>query len=358
MASLVDKSLIAAASNALAHSTQAEVGADFQLADLRAMAQQAVQRADRDTATVRPVFEDGKSGHDYARQFVQWREKPPVMSAVLLAAAEALKLEGDDPAVMAAAMASFAADVPLNNAYHDNSHFREVTAMVAVYCKVNQQLAAQGVAGATPLSSSDMAKCVLAAMGHDLLHNGGGNTVDGVHQQYRLEDRAIAAIDPFMKLAGMSDADRLEVATLIRVTDVSAPKGGMSPHKVLRKLMAGEPVDVPPELQSIASDARLRNMAALMSDADLAPSAATNYITSRRQLHRVSAENPALPATDQSLSGFLSFVVEKEFVSPAARYLSQSSLDGIVHKMTDRLAVEKPTIAAIAALQPPKSPKP
>ena len=354
MVTPVDKSLIAAASHMLSHATQDDVGADFQLADLRAMAQQALSRIDADTTAVAPVFGDGKNGHDYARQFVKWREQPPAMSAVLLAAADALKLDAADPAVMAAALASFAADVPLNNAYHDNSHFREVTTMMAVYCKVNQHLATQGVDGVSALSSADMAKCVLAAMGHDLLHNGGGNTVDGVHQQYRLEDRAIAAIDPFMKLAGMSDADRAEVATMIRVTDVSAPKGGISPHKVLRKLMAGEPVEVPPELQSIAADARLRTMAALMSDADLAPSAATNYITSRRQLHRVSAENPALPATDQSLSGFLSFVVEKEFTSPAARHLSQGSLDDIVHKMNGRLAVEKPTIAALTSRPPPK----
>lgn len=354
MATQVDKSLIAAANNVLAHATQADVGDDFALSDLRTMAQQAIARLDADVAAVAPVFAKDHSGHDYARQFIKWREQPPAMLAVLLASAQELKLDAADPAMVAAALASFAADVPLNNAYHDNSHFREVTAMMAVYCMVNQQVAAQGAPNVVALSSADMAKCVLAAMGHDLLHNGGGNTVDGVHQQYRLEDRAIAAIDPFMKLAGMSDDDRAEVATMIRVTDVSAPKGGISPHKVLRKLMAGEPVDVPPELQAIASDARLRNMAALMSDADLAPSAATNYITSRRQLHRVSAENPALPPTDQSLSGFLSFVVEKEFTSPAARQLSQGSLDDIVSKMNGRLAVEKPTIAALTSRPPPK----
>ncbi|MGH8464251.1 MAG: hypothetical protein ACRER5_08890, partial [Pseudomonas sp.] len=179
MSTQVDKSLIAAASNVLSHATQDEVGADFQLAGLRAMAQQALQNIDGDVAAVRPVFEDGKNGHDYARQFVQWREKPPAMSAVLLAAAETLKLDAADPAVVAAALASFAADVPLNNAYHDNSHFREVTAMMAVYCNVNQQLAAQGAGNVVTLSGADMAKCVLAAMGHDLLHNGGGNTVDG-----------------------------------------------------------------------------------------------------------------------------------------------------------------------------------
>lgn len=343
------KAVIAAAANVLAESSQADVGPSFAIDDLRDKAKKALQNTDQDSAAVAGVLEGQKNGHDYARQFADWRDQPPAMAGVLLAAADKLGIDAGEPAMVAAALASFAADVPLNNAYHDNSHFREVTTMMAVYCNVNQQLAAQGYEGAVALSGSDMAKCILAAMGHDLMHDGTGNTVNGVHTQYRLEDRAIAAIQPFMELAGMSEADRAEVETMIRVTDVSAPKGELSPHKILRKLVAGEAVEVPQELQALKGDPRLRTMAALMSDADLAPSAATNYITSRKQLQRVSAENPALPATDASLSGFLSFVVEKEFTSAAGKVHSQGTLDDICKKTADRLEAGTPNVANMIA---------
>lgn len=329
--------VIASARSVLAQATPEDIGADFKLDQLRALADTAVQTLAQDAKAMMAVFDGDKNGHDYARQFARWRDAPPSMPSVLAAAAGALGIDAAEPALLAAALVSFAADVPLNNAYHDNSHFREVTTMMAVYCGVNQQLAAQGVPDVVALSGNDMAKCLLAALAHDLLHDGTGNTVNDVHIPYRLEDRAIAAIEPFMQLAGMSDTDRAEVAALIRVTDVSAPKGEMSPHKVLRKLLAGDPVSVPLALVPVALDKRLQAMAALMSDADLAPSAATNYITSRKQLQRVVAENPALPATDQSLAGFLAFVVEKEFSSPAAKHHSQTSLDQLVHKTDARI---------------------
>lgn len=322
----------------LASVTQDDVGAAFALAELLAAAAASAENFSADVARVAPLFAGKKIGHDYAMLFDRWRENPPSMSALLAVALDELRISPDEPAARAAALVAQAADVPLGHAYHDNNHFREVTAMMAIYLRVNRQMVQAGDPSATPLSENNMAKCLLAAIGHDLLHNGRGNTVDGVHQQYRLENQAIDAMMPLMKLAGMSDADCAEVAAIIRVTDVSAPKGGISPHKVLRKLVKGEPVVVPPELADIASGARLRAMAALMSDADLAPSGATNYITSHRQIKRVAAENPALAPTDENLLGFLAGVIEKEFISPAARQHSQNSLSEIFAKTAARIA--------------------
>lgn len=311
--------------------------AGFSREDLLHRALEARRHFDADRLSTDALFGDAESGHDYARIFDRWRVRPPSMAALLSTAAERLRVPADHPVFTAALMAGFAADIPSRNAYHDNAHFREVTAMMAVYADANQSLAAAGRLRAVELDAAELAKCLLAAAAHDLGHDGTGNRVDGAYVPYRLENRAIAAIEPFMALAGMSDKDCEDVRVMIRVTDVGAPQGLPSPHKVLRSLMRGEATVVPRELMPLAKDSRLMQLAALMSDADLAPSAGLNYINGSRQTRRLAQENPAISPTDESLRGFLEFVVERSFISPGGRHKSQGDLAALFNKTSDRI---------------------
>lgn len=277
------------------------------------------------------------SGDALAALFDIWRKDPPSTAAVITAAAQTLGIDETTPAFKAALMAGIAADVDPGHAYHNTSHFREVTCSMARLLGVNNELAASGANGAELLDGNAMAKCLLAAASHDLLHSGGNNTVAGVHQRYRLEDKAIGAAIPFMQLAGLRKRDIEDVRAMIRVTDISKDATGFSPHKLLREIHAEafegaeivKPLPRPKELARLGKDHTLLLMAALMSDADLTPSAATAYDFSRRQTTLMHAENPDIKDNDAALAGFLKYLVGGSFTSAAGKTAGQAALDGI-----------------------------
>lgn len=292
------------------------------------------------------------AGHKLARAFTDWRKDPPSATALVIVAARHLGIPADNAALQGSLMAALAADVALDNPYHNNSHFREVTAMMARLCDANNTLAKRGVSGAEHLSADNLAKALMAALGHDLLHDGKGNAPQGPehHEQYRLENRSIAALEPLMALAGMPPSDKEDLRVMIRVTDVTAKQGETSPHKLLRQAFkagfeGGAAPALPQELAALQDDRTLLVMAALMSDADLGPSAATNYIFGFNQTRLISRENPQISPSDQSLKGFLSFVVEGKFLSPAAGAVAQVSLSDTFNKTADRIARKGPSAA-------------
>lgn len=292
-------------------------------------------------------------GTKMAELFDKWRDSPPSTTAIICAAAEHFDIPADNKHLKAAVMAGLAAEVDNDNPYHSNHHFREVTATMARLCNVNNELAASGKPDAVMLESDNIAKCLLAAAGHDLMHDGKTNSLTGPesHQQYRLENKAIGAIEPFMKLVGMLPRDQEDVRVMIRITDISAPQGGKSPHSVLKSTVKGGADGVPQELQDISRDRALLTMCTLMSDADLGPSTATNFDYSRKMTTLLSRENPALADSNKTLSGFLQFVVGGELTSDAGKTASQKALGGIMQE------AQKPdgnTPAAPAAKQTQK----
>lgn len=333
---------------------QGEKSHGFTAAQLRQSADAAQKKFFSDKKSVERIFEEPLTGHALAALFTRWREDPPALATLVMVMAEKLQIDVQEQALVAALMAAFAADVPVRNAYHDNAHFREVTAIMGLYCQAHNKLAATG--SALKLEGKDIAKCLLAACAHDLHHDGTGNTQDGVHKPYRLEDKAIAAIAPFMDLAGMSEKDKRDIEVMIRITDTSAPASGTSPHKLLRQLVKGQQAaKLPAELGALETDEKLRVMAAMMSDADLTPSAGLNYINMRKQSRRLAAETPGFVASDPNMARFLDHVVEKEFLSAAAKRISQPCLDDVYKKVTQRIERDTERVRE-ASVRPPKRP--
>jgi len=274
------------------------------------------------------------NGTKMAALFDKWRDNPPSTTAIICAAAEHFDIPPDNKHLKAAIMAGIAAEVDNDNPYHSNHHFREVTAAMARLCNVNNELAASGKPGTVMLEADNIAKSLLAAAGHDLMHDGKTNSLTGPesHEQYRLENKAISAIEPFMKLVGMSARDQEDVRVMIRITDISAPQGGKSPHTFLKAAVKGGADGTPQELQDIARDRALLTMCTLMSDADLGPSTATNFDYSRKMTTLLSRENPALADSNKTLAGFLQFVVGGELTSDAGKTVSQKALGSIMQE--------------------------
>lgn len=271
-------------------------------------------------------------GAKLAALFDTWRDAPPSTTAIICAAAVHFDIPPDNRHLKAAIMAGLAAEVDNNNPYHSNHHFREVTATMARLCNAHNELAAGGKQETMLLDSDNIAKCLLAAAAHDLMHDGKTNSLNGPesHMQYRLENKAIGAIEPFMQLAGMSPRDQEDVRVMIRITDISAPQGGKSPHSILKAAASGKADALPPELADMARDPVLRAMCTLMSDADLGPSTATTFDFSRKMTTLLSHENPALADSNKTLAGFLQFVVGGELTSDAGKTASHKALGSIM----------------------------
>lgn len=292
-------------------------------------------------------------GGKLAEVFDKWRDNPPSTTAIICAAAAHFDIPADNRHLKAAVMAGLAAEVDNDNPYHSNHHFREVTATMARLCSVNNEIAATGKAGSVFLDADNIAKSLLAAAGHDLMHDGKTNSLSGPesHQQYRLENKAIAAIEPFMKLAGMSPRDQEDVRVMIRITDISAPQGGKSPHTHLKAAVKGD-ANTPQELGDISRDRALMTMCTLMSDADLGPSTATNFDFSRKMTTLLSQENPALADSNKTLAGFLQFVVGGELTSDAGKTASGKALGSIMQEAQKPDALPAaPAATATAAIK-------
>jgi hypothetical protein len=360
---------------------------------------ESVSRFDQDIARLKKeagILIEGTGGTDGGKKmadlFNSWRDDPVSTPAIIAFAAEHFGISPDDKNLRAALMAGIAAEVQNDNPYHSNHHFREVTATMVRLCATHNDLATQNK-NVVFLETDNIAKCLLAAAGHDLMHDGKTNSLSGPesHEQYRLENKAIDAIEPFMKIAGMNGRDREDVRVMIRITDISAKPGTASPHKHLKEtvqfaqthmIMPPEllqpptetilttPPDVaagklqssfislppdagkspvpeqfilPKELADLVRSPQLLTMATLMSDADLGPSTATNFDYSRRMTTLLSKENPALADSNKTLDGFLTFVVGGELTSQAGRTASGATLQSIMQnaKQPDPDGAEK-----------------
>jgi len=309
----------------------------------------------------------GENGDKFADTFTQWRDQEaPSVTAVLLDAADKMGIDKDEPAFQAALMTSVAAEVALQNDYHDNSHFREVVTASIRLAVTNNELAAQGEPGVELLDGHDLAKTVLAAAGHDLNHDGNNNSPNGQHTQYLLEQQSLDTMQPYMDAAGMNAQDMEDVRTIIRVTDVSAPQGGKSPHQHLKATAQAardggfkfpDFVDMnvdelPAELKALGTDPKLLQMASIMSDADLTPSAGTNYDFNQRMTVAMHAEAPAIKPGPATTEFFCGVIVGGEFSSAAGRAHMQTSLDGMISTAKDlRQQLEADMKAGVDAKQ-------
>jgi len=310
-----------------------------------------------------------KDGAALAATFEAWRANPPSTTALMFVAADVFGIEKDSPGFKTAVMTSIAADTQHgDNAYHNTNHFREVTAAMIRLVAAGNALAATGDKQAQLLEGNDVAKCLIAAASHDLLHDGkGNNPPGGAYKKYLLEDIAIGAAEPFAKLAGMASADFEDIRVMIRVTDVSSNRAlpmaerDPSPHTILREIYAtahGQRTDVaksyavPPELEALTRNPKLLDMAAKMSDADLSPSAATTFEFSRQRTTEMSVEDPQMVKDNaMSLVMFGKFVMDGKFTSTTAETVGKKSLQSIFNKAAakaeeEKLAVTNAPVAA------------
>lgn len=264
---------------------------------------------------------DKVAGDILASLFVQWRDDPPSLAAIIDAAATHFSIPQDDSALEAARFAAIAGETLHDNAYHNTTHFREVVICALRLCHIHNQIADD------TLTPHDIALCIAAAATHDLGHDGKGNTRNGAHIPAYLERRALDIFAPLADLTGLSQDDRDTITAMVLVTDISGP---ISLHKQFKYLTEGTTAGISTDLDLFKNHPRRQLLGCLLSDADLGPSCTTNYSFSRAMTGLLNKENPALANSDQTLIFFLTHIAGGSLMSAAGRHLGNPSLNAIL----------------------------
>jgi hypothetical protein len=179
---------------------------------------------------------------------------------------------GADPLSTALIEIAAAADASgLDNSYHNPQHFLEVGLLWLNLAVAEDR--ARTAAGKPPLFSPHVLLLgCCAAFGHDVLHDGGANDAVGLdgmvtREAFRLELRSAETCAGILRKHAASEEDIAAIRCLILVTD---PQDG---YDALEEALQGRDASaIRPEFTAL-TDPLLREMAAILRDADILPSA-------------------------------------------------------------------------------------
>jgi len=229
-------------------------------------------------------------------------------------------------------------DGTASNAYHNTLHYCKVVINFRSLAALHNALYPND-----RISDEKIAQGILDATAHDLRHNGCGNMVDGIHQQFRLEQLAIdTAIDwSAPKDEGEKDI-LLHALSPIYATDISSDGTSMSPAQFVRTLY--DALHAPSsELVTTPYSEHLRRelstredviVASLLQDADVLASLLDEK-AHRREYGRVGMEIQNVtgkPPSSTSGLWFLDIMLQGRATTDVARRLT----DTIIARQIER----------------------
>jgi len=294
-------------------------------------------------------FETGSTAFKTARKFTEIHVKRyrktgrPSLPALAVHHAEKMELDKNSPEYKALIMVAVRAEMKaaVTPEYHSKFHYMDVAAMTANLLEKNNEMVKAGVAGATPLTQQEQALTFIAAIGHDLDHDGRSNPKN---DPLFNEKKSFHLMEPLLREAGLAPADIDKIFTILMTT---SPDG---PHAVLKAVAQarreGRPIDFSvidpsnksPELKVLGQDDKLTQMAAIVSDSDLCPSIVANKVMSALFTKEKKKEDSNIDLrTVQARKYFLDAIVGKAgFASNAGCAVIGKSLEAL-RKKTDRL---------------------
>lgn len=248
------------------------------------------------------------------------------MPSIMLMAAAHFKIDRNSPtfhgSVFAGQLGGMSVEGAENTTFHAaSSHPRKVLLQTIRLMSTHNELVDGGLDAPT-FNPRDASLLMAAAAIHDYKHDGVGNCLDGVHQQYRLED---IAFEEFTKQLGnqFSSDDLKDLQVILKCTDVSSTEGPFSedcPANLLKKLYNNEITknELPPELQRLAGNEKLVLMALTLHTADLATSAGLSVERTKIE-SRLLATEIGVPevASAESSQGFIA--AAQLLILPAAK---------------------------------------
>jgi hypothetical protein len=255
-----------------------------------------------------------------------------------------MELDKNSPAYKALMMVAVRAEVKNGHPppYHSKFHYTDVAAMTANLLEINARMK-DGV----PLTRHEQALTFIAAIGHDLDHNGRGNPpIDPFYN----EKKSFRLMQPLLKKAGLSAEDIHKIYLILMTT---SPNG---PHAVLKGIAHAQrkgekpdffrldPEDKFLELRVLAADPKLTQMAAIVSDSDLYASSGAGMASSAVMSGLLTLEMKRAGVnvdltTDSARKFFFDTIVGQEgYASRAGRLAANDSFEALRAENERRLA--------------------
>lgn len=231
--------------------------------------------------------------------------------------------------------------------YHCKNHYVDVTALMGNMLKRNRQLVKAGAQDAVPLTKDQEALALIAALGHDLDHEGRGNPTN---DHYANERSSFEKMRPLLEEAGLSKTDIHTIWVMLKTT---SPNG---PHSVIKHLAKAyrnteKPdwslIDPDQKFQDLKSDlnknAPLIAMCSMLSDSDLYASGGTNMETNAVMSDLLTKEANKSGVNmdfcnDNARQFFLENIIgEDGFASAAGRDIANDTFNALHKKTCERL---------------------
>lgn len=237
--------------------------------------------------------------------------------------------------------------------YHSKFHYMDVAAMTANLLEKNAEMARKNVPGVVVLTQHEQALTFIAAIGHDLDHPGTSNPAG---KPLFNEMKSYGLMNPLLKKAGLSAADRRKIKTILKTTSPDGPHAVLKAAALAQRtgsiadFSKADPEHRFTELYALAHDSRLTQMAAIVSDSDLYASSGAglkaNRITSELfQKEKDHAGESVELRTDAARKFFLDDIVGREgYASYAGRAVAGESLEAL-RRGTERRLASKPHLS-------------
>ncbi|MFN3826638.1 MAG: hypothetical protein ACK4NR_03330 [Micavibrio sp.] len=304
-------------------------------------------------------FRAGEDPFETAKEFTrihveQYRQGGrPSLPALAFHHAEGLGVPAESPAYKALLLVSTRAEMKLaiEPDYHSKCHYADVTAFTANLLNKNNQLVAQGDRQAVNLSVQEQALTLIAAIGHDLDHEGKGNPPE---QPLLNEEASFAKMLPLLQAAGLEQDDIEKIHVILQTT---SPNG---PHAVLKEAAKAHREGREPDWvkadkddrftglrAALEADTRITQMASMVSDADLAASSISmesSQVMSALLTNEFKKSGGNIDfTTDAARKFFLDNIVGTEgYASAAARALANPAFMALRQETERRLAAASP----------------
>lgn len=245
-----------------------------------------------DAATITPDW--------FAACHDRLRAADPTCVAIAAALLAAGGVAADRPIARAALLVAATADVSgRGNPFHNPAHAREVCVNWWLLWRI------------APIGDPDLLPLgLVAALGHDLAHDGRGNMAGGIHIPFRHERVAAGVVGAMLAHSGAAAATDA-ITAMILTTDVEAGYRALADP-------AGARWAAP-----LRADPRLLDAARRLRDADLLPSAGTSVAAYRARTTELERELGLAAGRlgGAAAAGFFERIVGHRFLSePAQRF--------------------------------------
>ena len=261
---------------------------------------------------------------------------PVSMAAVLAVAMD--NFDFDTTYIKPLCMAAVLADVPNDQPYHNNLHFRKVV-LHAV-----RMIAAHNMIFAGEKNRLDAQKAALlmiSAAIHDLGHKGESNIIERKYHMARIEIFSFALSCPWLKAAGLPDDMLDDIRIMLIATDASPFGDPVSPTNQVRRAFeyhygsAEEdmPLDLSGDLQILETRSGLCLLCMMLHEADIMNSAGVSYDTTREESISISREIGRTQALPEDTLLFLEKICAGRMLSDAARHLGNYNLQTILQRV-------------------------